>query len=175
MWFKGLLHILVRLFLGISQSFVPQIVFTKPEIYILFRIFWTLRKSRLSQTSDVDNCSRWAQSLDFLRMRNCISHAGFGRFLTRDERHWSIRWTKIAVMSHAWWNKCVPIWKLKGGIKMLGNIRIRCELKWAHLLPYQRITALPVCNWSVVLYRAPTFFKYISSDIRCKCWSCIYH
>ena len=60
---------------------------------------------------------------------------------------------------------------------MLGNIRIRCELKWAHLLPYQRITALPVCNWSVVLYRAPTFFKYmyISSDIRCKCWSCIYH
>ena len=49
---------LVRLFLGISQSFVPQIVFTKPEIYILFRIFWTLRKSRLSQTSDVDNCSR---------------------------------------------------------------------------------------------------------------------
>ena len=70
----------VRLFLGISQSFVPQIVFTKPEIYILFRIFWTVRKSRLSQTSDVDNCIRRAQSLDFLRMRNCISHASFGRF-----------------------------------------------------------------------------------------------
>ena len=58
---------------------------------------------------------------------------------------------------------------------MLGSIIIRCELKWAHLLQYQRITALPVCNLSVVLYRAPTFFKYISSDIRCKCWSCIYH
>ena len=50
--------LIVRLFLGISQSFVPQIVFTKPEIYILFSIFWTVRKSRLSQTSDVDNCSR---------------------------------------------------------------------------------------------------------------------
>ena len=25
---------------------------------------------------------------------------------------------------------------------MLGNIRIRCEFKWAHLLPYQRITVL---------------------------------
>ena len=110
--------------MGISQSFVPQIVFTKPEIYILFSIFWTVRKSRLSQTSDVDNCSRWAQSLDFLRMRNCISHAGFGRFLTRYERHWSIRWTKIAVMSHAWWNKSVLVWKLQGGIKMFGNIRI---------------------------------------------------
>ena len=166
---------IVRLFLGISQSFVPQIVFTKPEIYILFSIFWTARKSRLSQTNDVDNCSRWAQSLDFLRMRNCISHAGFGRFLTRYERHWSIRWTKIAVMSHAWWNKSVLVWKLQGCIKMFGNIRILCELKWAHLLPYQRITALPVCNWSVVLYRAPAFFKYISSDIRWKCWSCIYH
>ena len=32
---------------------------------------------------------------------------------------------------------------------MLGNIRILCELKWAHLLPYQRINALPVytCQW----------------------------
>ena len=49
------LDTIVRLFLGISQSFVPQIVFTKPEIYILFSIFWTVRKSRLSQTSD---CSR---------------------------------------------------------------------------------------------------------------------
>ena len=121
----------VRLFLGISQSFVPQIVFTKPEIYKLFSIFWTVRKSRLSQTSDVDNCSRWAQSLDFLRMRNCISHAGFGRFLTRYDLHWSIRWTKIEVMSHAWWNESVLVWKLQGGIKMLGNIRIWCELKWA--------------------------------------------
>ena len=74
--------VIVRLFLGISQSFVPQIVFTKPEIYILFRIFWTVSKSQLSQTSDVDNCSRRAQSLDYLRMRNCISHAGFCRFLT---------------------------------------------------------------------------------------------
>ena len=128
----GSRSIIVRLFLGISQSFVPQIVFTKPEIYILFSIFWTVRKSRLSQTSDADNCSRWAQSLDFLRMRNCISHAGFGRFLTRDERHWSIKWSKIAVMGHAWWNKRVLIWKLKEGIKMLGNIRIWCELQWAH-------------------------------------------
>ena len=65
-WFSFLI-MLVRLFLGIdlSQSFVPQIVFTKPEIYIellvlLFRIFGTVhvRKSRLSQTSDVDNCSK---------------------------------------------------------------------------------------------------------------------
>ena len=153
--------VIVRLFLGISQSFVPQIAFTKPEIYILFSIFWTVRKSRLSQTSGVDNCSRWAQSLDLLRMRNCISHAGFSRFLTRDERHWSIRWTKIAVVSHAWWNKSVLVWKIQGGIKMLGNIRIWCVLKWAHLLPYQRhrITASPVCNWSVVLYRAPAFFQ----------------
>ena len=77
------------------------------DIHIVFRIFWRIRKSRLSQPSDVDNCSRWAQSLDFLRMRNCISHAGFGRFLTRDERHWSIKWTKISVMSHAWWDKCM--------------------------------------------------------------------
>ena len=104
---------------------------------ILLSIFWTVRKSRLSQTSDVDNCARLAQNL-FLRMRNCISHAGFGRFLTRDERHWSIQWTKIAVMSHAWWIKRVHIWKLKGGIKMLGNTIIWCELKLAHLLPYQR-------------------------------------
>ena len=44
------------------------------------RIFWTTRKSLLSQTSDVDSSSRWPQSLDFSRMRNCISHAGFGRF-----------------------------------------------------------------------------------------------
>ena len=72
-------------------------------------------------------------------------------------------------MSHAWWNKRVLIWKLKGGIKMLGNMRLCCELKWPHMLPYQRITVLPVCNWSVVLYhlyRAPAYFKYISSDIR---------
>ena len=42
---KVIIVLIVRLFLGISQSFVPQIVFTKPEIYILFSIFWTVRKS----------------------------------------------------------------------------------------------------------------------------------
>ena len=141
-------------------------MFTKPLIYISFSIFWTVRKSRLSQTSDVDNCSRWAQSLDFLRMRNCISHADFGRFW----REMNAIEVYNGLRSQSWVMHMVEqacsYMEAERVIKMLGNIIIWCELKWAHLLPYQRIIALPVCNWSMVSYRAPAFFKYISSDIR---------
>ena len=124
---------IVCLFLGISKIFVPQIVFTRPDIDTLLTIFWIIRNLRLSQTSDVDSCSRLAQSLDFLRMRNCISHAAFGHFLTWDQSHWSMQWTKIAVMTHACWNKRFLKCKLKGGIKMnsvFNQFNHRCHYCW---------------------------------------------
>ena len=56
--------------------FFPQIVITKPDIYIyLVKYFLDKKKIVVVATNwmfDVDSCSRCAQSLDFSRMRICI-------------------------------------------------------------------------------------------------------
>ena len=69
-------------------------------------------------------------------------------------------------MGHAWWNKHVLIWKLKGGIKK--EILEFDANSNGHIICYH-INVLLLYLYATgqwYLYRAPALFKYISSNIR---------